>query len=307
MIRNLGNVWLTLTKGCLVLGIVAHGASAGAAPGWDGETYVLSVRDMEILHDVNTDDRWSPAPDLVVRIARTDPEVSREIGRLEKANDRREARQQKVEQARDDLLDQREKSAEKPVEPLTDTQMERLKALLVEVGYMCSKSQSVCRRCPEEGDFDTCYACAKCPELELLQWRKSDSERFTVPPLTERQLRRLEDYEEEAGTLAEEIAATGREVASLRRLIFGSSRKIETSSRIVDFGDRDVIKIYPPDDEIKVSVWDDDVFRDDLYGRAAVTIDRATLERGTLDVSIMPNIKFVRLKFRRDESTSVPE
>ena len=46
---------------------------------------------------------------------------------------------------------------------------------------------------------------------------------------------------------------------------------------------------------------------DDLYGRATVTLDRATLERGTLDVPIVPNIKFVRLKFRRDESTSVPE
>ena len=299
------SILISVINGFLVLGISSHAAAATDAMARDGETYVLTVRDMEILHDVDTDDRWSPAPDLVVRIGRTDPEVSREIGRLEKANDRRKARQRKVEQARDDLLDQREKSAEKPVEPLTDTQMERLKALLVEVGYMCSKSQSVCRRCPEEGDFDTCYACAKCPELELLQWRKSDSERFTVPPLTERQLRRLEDYEEEAGTLAEEIAATGREVASLRRLIFGSSRKIETSSRIVDFGDRDIIKIYP-DDEIKVSVWDDDVFRDDLYGRATVTIDRATLERGTLDVS-MPNIKFVRLKFRRDESASVPQ
>ena len=115
VIRNLGNVWLTLTKGCLVLGIVAHGASAsaGAASGWDGATYVLTVRDMEILHDVNTDDSWSPAPDLIVRIARTDPEVSREIRRLGKVNGRQLSRHRKVERARDDLLDQREKSAEK--------------------------------------------------------------------------------------------------------------------------------------------------------------------------------------------------
>ena len=139
------------------------------------------------------------------------------------------------------------------------------------------------------------------PELKLLQWRKSESERVQVPPLTERQLRRLEDYEEEAGTLAEEIAATETQVASLRRLISGSSRKIETFSRLVDFGDRDVIKVYPGD-KITVSVWDDDVFNDDLYGRATVILDRATLEAGTLDVS-MPNITFVRLKFRRDEST----
>ena len=281
------SILISVIKGCLVLGISSHTAAATDAMAWDGETYVLSVRDMEILHDVNTDDRWSRAPDLVVRIARTDPEVSREIGRLEKANDRRESRQRKVERARDELVDQREKSAARRVEPLTETQMERLKALLAEVGYMCSKSQRVCRDCPGGAEFDTCYACAKCPELKLLQWRKSESERVQVPPLTERQLRRLEDYEEEAGTLAEEIAATETQVASLRRLISGSSRKIETFSRLVDFGDRDVIKVYPGD-KITVSVCDDDVFNDDLYGRATVILDRATLEAGTLDVS-MPN------------------
>ena len=53
-------------------------------------------------------------------------------------------------------------------------------------------------------------------------------------------------------------------------------------------------------------MWDDDVFNDDLYGRATVTLDRATLGHGTLELS-MPNIKFVRLRFRRDEGASVPE
>ena len=84
--------------------------------------------------------------------------------------------------------------------------------------------------------------------------------------MTEKQLRRLEDYEEELRTLAEEIAATNREVANLRQLLRGSSRTIETDWLIVDFGDRDVIKVHP-DDEIKVSVWDDDFMNDDLYGR----------------------------------------
>ena len=64
----------------------------------------------------------------------------------------------------------------------------------------------------------------------------------------------------------------------------------------MDFGDREVIKVYPGD-EITVSVWDDDVFRDDLYGRTTVILDRATMEGGTLDVS-MPNVEFVRLGFR---------
>ena len=68
--------------------------------------------------------------------------------------------------------------------------------------------------------------------------------------------------------------------------VASSVSEVERSSRYID-------------DEIKVSVWHDDFMNDDLYGRATVTLDHATLERGTLDVS-MPNIKFVRLKFRQD-------
>lgn len=296
------NAWPTLAKGCIVLSVVG----VSDASGWDGDTYVLSVRNMEITHDVNTDDKWSPAPDLVVRIEREDRDVSSEIERLEKENSHRTARRKYVAQERGKLLEQRAKNQEKPAEPLTETQMERLTALREAVGYLCANSSRVCRSCPEGADFDTCYACAKCPELELLQWRKKESERVPVPPLTEAQLRRLNDYEHELATLDQGIAGTRKAVAELVNLIFGTSRKIETSSRQVDFGDRDVIRVHP-DDRITVSVWDDDVFNDDLYGRATVILDRATLEHGTLDVTNVPNIKFVRLKFRRDERMPVRE
>ena len=299
---TLMSLWSTLMGGCLVVGMAAHGADDTAV--WDGETYVLSVGEMEILHDVNTDDTWSPAPDLVVRISRTDTEVSREIRRLEFANERREERRRKIKPARDELRKQREESARERVEPLTEEQAERLSTLLAEVGDTCAKSGTVCRSCPGGQDFQTCEACAKCPELELLQWRKSESERVPVPPLTERQLRRLENYEEEARTLDKETEAADKEVANLKRLIYGATREIETDRLIVDFRDRDVIRVHPGD-RISVSVWDNDVFSDDLYGRAAVTLDRETLEHGTLDVS-MPNIRFVRLRFRRDEMVSMP-
>ena len=131
---------------------------------------MLSVGRMEVAHDVNTDDSWSPAPDLVVCIARTDPEVRGRIQRLGVAKARREARQREFKAARDRLRRQEEESARERVEPLT--------------------------------------------------------------------------------------------------------------------GDR-----------IDVSVWDNDLFNDDLYGRAALTLDGPALERGTLEVS-MPNIKSVRLNFR---------
>ena len=239
--RNPGNVWLTLIKGPLVLGIAVAAVDASDASGWDGDTYVLSVRDMEIAHDVNTDDWWSPAADLVVRIARTDPEVSGSIRKLEEANDRREARRQK--------------------------------------------------------------AVSRYTFLDINLGRKPTDR---VEPITDAQIRsRLRRYKREARTLSAEMAATKKQVANLRRLLSGSSVTIEMSSRVVDFGDGAVIRVYP-DDEIEVSVWDDDFSNDDLYGRATVILDHATLEAGSLDVS-MPNIKFVGLKFRRDQSVTVPE
>ena len=225
----------------IVLGVVAPTVGASDAMAWDGKTYVLSVRDMEIVQDIDTDDTWSTAPDLVVRIARADPEVRGDIQRLEDENDGREARYQKVNYAYFHFLAESRKSATSRVEPLTDAQIRV----------------------------------------------------------------RLRKYKKKARTLSKEIKATKTQVASLRGLILGSSAKIETPGHVVDFGDRDVIRVYP-DDEIEVSVWDDDVFNDDLYGRATVTLDRATLGHGTLELS-MPNIKFVRLRFRRDEGASVPE
>ncbi len=48
-----------LRAGCLVAGAITYGA--GDAPAADGGTYVLSVGQMEVAHDVNMDDSWSPA------------------------------------------------------------------------------------------------------------------------------------------------------------------------------------------------------------------------------------------------------
>ncbi len=292
--RALTGPALALVADSLFRGAVAYGASDAAA--LDGETYVLSVGRMEIAHDVDTDDSWSPAPDLVVCIARTDPEVRGRIQRLGVTKARLEARQRELKPARDRLRGQEEESARERVEPLTEAQTDRLGALVAEVGPLCSGSRGVCRECPGRWDFDTCYACTRCPELDLLQWRKNESERVAVAPLTERQRRQLDDYEEEIRTLGEAIGAAEKEMTELRGLILGSSQEIETDRRSVDFGDRDAIRVHAGD-EIDVSVWDNDLFNDDLYGRAALTLDGATLKRGTLDVS-MPNIKSLRLHVR---------
>jgi len=66
-------------KRSLVLAIAALAAISSYVVAWDGETYVVSVHDMEIAQDIDTDDVWSWTPDLVVRITRTDPEVRSSI------------------------------------------------------------------------------------------------------------------------------------------------------------------------------------------------------------------------------------
>ena len=74
---------MILVKRSLVLGAAALAAISSYVVAWDGETYVLSVRDMEIAQDMNTDDVWSRVPDLVVRISRTEPQVRSQVDRLE--------------------------------------------------------------------------------------------------------------------------------------------------------------------------------------------------------------------------------
>ncbi len=93
-------IWSTLIGGCLASGVAASDADETAA--WDGETYVLSVGEMEILHEVNTDDTWS--------------------------------------QARDELRKQQKESARERVERLTAQQAELLSTLLAEVGDTCVKA-----------------------------------------------------------------------------------------------------------------------------------------------------------------------
>ena len=210
---------------------------------WDGEAYVLSVGEMEIAHDINTDDIWSQAPELVIRISRTDPELHRNIEQLEEANHLRAVQRRKAARA-----------------------------------------------------------------YEYYHFHSQQRKRRThgVAPLTDGEIRRaLSEYKRKARVLSREMVAAKKEAANLRRSIAGSSERLRTRSRIVDFRDADIIRVYP-NDEIEVSVWDDDVRDDDLYGRATVMLDRATLEEGSLDVS-MPNVRFVRLKFRRDESESATE
>ena len=240
---------------CLAVGGVLPGADASDAVSQRAEPFVLSVRNMVLAHDVNTDDTMSPNPDLFVRIARTDPEVAGEIRRLEEVKDRLNSRYRDVKRRLDRLRTRQAESEveRETVEPLTGVQVERLTTLLLEVGSLCMSSRKPCRGCPEKLDFDTCYACAKCPELQLLQWKKDQSELVATAPLTEDELRLLNRLEEEASRLDSEVAAKDQAATRLRRLIRGSSATVETPSRRVDFGDREVIKVYPGD-EITVSV-----------------------------------------------------
>ena len=230
-----------LVSGCLALAVAATAAVSSPVVAWDGETYVLSVRGMEVLHEVNTDDRLSPAPEFVVRIVRTDPDVRAEIRRLEEANARREAQGKQAWGAYWHSLTQSRRESHYRVESMSDAQIRA----------------------------------------------------------------RVRRNEREAVRISREISATKREVANLQRSLFGSSAKVRASAPTVDFGDRAVIRVYP-DDELEVSVWDDDPIDDDLYGRTTRTLDRAILEAGSLEVS-MPNIRFVRLEFRRDEGGSPTE
>ena len=282
--------WALRVVLCVVPCIAGSIAATDAEVGWDGKTYVLSVAEMQIAYDADPNES---TPDIVVRVVRSNPTLNDQIDRLESQTGRLRS-QLKVAAEEQAPLKIRLTPKEPP---LTATQTARLEALLLDVGLFCGTSPvrewtRDCRRCPEKPDFETCYRCAKCPELELLQRRK-----HYAAPLSEEEGRYLQALEEKYRGVDDEYTETFQRLKTLRSESKGTTAQIRTAKHSVHFGDVPIVNVYA-DDEIDVSIWDEDPFSDDLYGRETVRLDQATLDGGTLDIR-MRNIEFVRLNFRR--------
>lgn len=258
------------------------------------EAYGVSVGEVSVLRHVGTD-FWSKL-DLMVRVQRQDPIVLDRIYELdENTANLRQKKQTLV--TRINLLQKKKKASEVvPGEPLTAVQVERLAALVAEVGDTCTEfSARKCSGCSPYDEKAPCPQCAKCNELRYLKKRKVDSEVVPGEPLTAEESRELDALTRQQSELDKGIS---RAVAERRRLlasITSQTESVETNLKTVQFGHRKLLAVFPGD-ILEVAVYDDDVSDDDLYGKTVVVLHRRTLEAGELKLR-MPNVRHVHLRF----------
>ncbi len=256
--------------------------------------YILSVGVMRVRkhrQDSSSD------PDPFVQVRRHVPEIQGAMdwlgGRVAEL-----AEEQAAVVAELEVLEARDTASKVAVgDPLSDTQLARLRELDAEVSHSCAVyTETACAACSPFDERDPCPRCAMCRELEYLTERKAESEVVPGDPLTESESVRLTALTANLGTLQQERAEAQEEQARLDALLSARTRKVETSSPVVNFGDREILTVYEGD-ELDVEVWDADVLYDDLYGRTTVVLDRRTLEEGVLRAR-MTDVEYVELKFR---------
>ncbi len=258
------------------------------------EAFGVSVGEVSVLRHAGTD-FWSK-PDLMVRVQRQDPIVLDRMYELDE--DIADLRPKKRTLATRINLLQRKKRASEivPGEPLPTVQVERLAALVAEVGDTCAEfSASKCSGCSPYDEKAPCPQCAKCNEFRFLQKRKVDSEVVPGEPLTPEESRKLDALTRQQSELSKGIA---RAVSERRRLfasITGQTGSVETDLKTVQFGHRKLLTVFPGD-ILEVAVYDDDVSDDDLYGKTVVVLHRRTLDAGELKLR-MPNVRHVHLRF----------
>ena len=264
----------------LALAVAGLSCDANAVEDAVAATYALSFSDMRVSHHVNQDE---PRPDLVVRVRRLDAELEARLNASNRSQRELESRQDTLVGAHGTL----ERRAGSGL-ALTSEQRERLDTLRLDVSGFCAESGKICADCPEGLDFWTCARCAKCPELQLLEWHA---------PLTDDELLRMQELEGLISALSAQIAQVRTTASAMRSQLAGSSSKITTSSKSVRFAGVSVINVHPGD-EVAISVWDVDPFFDELYGRTTLVLDRQTLEGGSLVVQTGA-VEHLRMGFLR--------
>ena len=260
-----------------------------------GRPYILSVGEMKV-RELRSD---IGGPDYFVRVERHVPAIRRVIGRLGEEATALGREETEVQSEITALREREAASKVVPGDPLNEGQLTRLAELREEMQGKCSTfySQSACGSCGQFDERAPCPQCTKCREVEYLAKRKAESEIVPGPPLTEAEVARLTGLMGKKKDLREKKAGKQREMARLEALILARTGAIETSSLVMNFGDRGIITVYEGD-ELEVEVWDDDFLFDDLIGRTTVILNRAALEQTSPLRVRLHGVEYLELMFR---------
>lgn len=181
-------------------------------------------------------------------------------------------------------------------EPLSQTRVRRLAALSRDLGNRCEdpSKRRACSDCTRYDERPNCQQCRDCDELRFLLGLKSESEVVPGPPLSPAEQERLRELKEASTRISKRKQETNREVQRLRDEITGKTHTITTPGFTLDFGFQAIQEVFPGD-EIWVSVYDDDIGEDDLYGSTVLHIEQEMLEGRDVTVA-MPNVRSLVLR-----------
>ena len=254
------------------------------------DPYSIAFGQLKVTHYAGND--FFSSPDIYIRVVRTDRAVSDQITRLHISNKRIRNEISYLQSTFIEPLFEKKRNSELfPGEPLSDIELHELLFLR----KYCKELKQ--RRCKDCSRFDLCDKCDKCEKLPRIEARKKESEIVPGKPLTELERQKLFESQEQSDSLEILVQSNLREVAELNRLIIGRTNPLHPSNRRVNFAFSHVLDVYP-NDTIEISVWDDDVSHDDLYGKTRVRLTSNILDSGSLDVRI-PTVESLQIRFTR--------
>ena len=88
---------------------------------------------------------------------------------------------------------------------------------------------------------------------------------------------------------------TNRAIRQLRNRIIGKTHTVTTPGLIIDYGFRSVLEVFL-NDEVWVSVYDADIFQDDLYGSTTFHVRESMLKGDDVELSA-PNVSSIVVRF----------
>ncbi len=227
---------------------------------------------------VVTSTNWDAAStaDFQVRVNRRDPAVEKKIAAL---NKRISKFSDEVDRLEDQLSPFEEKVEQSKIEPgpsLTDSER-KTRAVLSE---MTSEEMTA----------------ALVWELMRLNQKDEESRREPGPPLTPEEEAQMQSLKDRLSNVEGDMQEVVRERNFNQTLIYGKTRILDSESRTMDFESQGILTVYTGD-VLRITVVDDDFFKDDVIGRHAIQLSEQVLWSGSLDLGQADSILALELHF----------
>ncbi len=264
--------------------------------GIQGKGYLVSIGRVALDNHAGGD--LLSEPDVYVQVQRRDPlvleAIRREVDRLSVLNARKKALKEEMES----LQARMRKSEVVPGEPLSPTRLRRLAELTRTTEGACEGllADHTCRKCERYDERQVCRQCEACKELRFLLKKKAESEVVPGAALDPKEWERLRELEALVERLAKDMGDTRSTASRLRKKITAKTHTVTTPGLRLDYGFRSILEVFPGD-ELWVSVYDEDVCEDDLYGSTVFRVPKGPMTQREVELS-MPNVRSVILRLR---------